>query len=153
MRGIYDYPKSGTFIKGRLGPDINQVANAMARKHGWTIEPSGETALNLLDLSTQVPGRYVFNSNGPNRQYLMGKQTIEFRKRPLKDIRAKYPKTALLVNALKSLGKDRVDRNLIRKLRANITPEERARILKDIQYVTEWVQKAIRKACMKDHYG
>ncbi|MBN1981875.1 MAG: hypothetical protein JW795_10100 [Chitinivibrionales bacterium] len=56
MRGVYDYPKIGTLIAGLLGLDIDQVAHAIARKHGWTIKPSGETALNILGLSTQVPG-------------------------------------------------------------------------------------------------
>lgn len=147
LRGIYDYPKRGTLIPGQLGPDIQQVAAALARKHGWTTEPSGETALNILGLSTQVPGRYVFNSDGPNRKYDVGKRAIEFRHRALKDLRAKYPKAALLVHGLKALGKERVNDELISKLRERIAPDERKRILKDIQYATEWVQKAIREAC------
>lgn len=147
IRGIYDYPRSGRLIPGQQGPDIQQVARALARKHGWTIEPSGETALNLLGLSTQVPGRYVFSSNGPNRSYAIGTQTLEFRKQTLKDTGARHPKTTLLVNGLKALGKERVNHALIERLREAILPNERPKVLRDIGHVTEWVQRAIRAAC------
>ncbi|MEI2613685.1 MAG: hypothetical protein V9G21_01245 [Methylotenera sp.] len=36
------------YYKKRLSPDIDQVANAYARKFNWRIEVSGESALNLL---------------------------------------------------------------------------------------------------------
>ena len=56
-RGIYDYPKYSELLQQELSPDFDQVAQAFARKFSWRIQPSGDTALNLLGLSTQVPGR------------------------------------------------------------------------------------------------
>lgn len=37
---------------------------AIARKYNWTIAPSGNTALNLLGLSTQVPSKWKYVSYG-----------------------------------------------------------------------------------------
>lgn len=53
--GVYDYPRQSELL-GQLSPDVDQVAQALARKFNWRIQPSGDTALNLLGLSTQVPG-------------------------------------------------------------------------------------------------
>ncbi|MFK5892009.1 MAG: DUF6088 family protein, partial [Pseudomonadota bacterium] len=54
-RGIYDYPKYSELLKRELSPDIEKVADAYARKFNWKIEISGNTALNILGLSSQVP--------------------------------------------------------------------------------------------------
>ena len=67
IRGIYDFPRASKFLKGPLSPDIDQVARALARKFRWRIQPSGATALNILGLSTQVPARIVYRSDGPDR--------------------------------------------------------------------------------------
>ncbi len=73
--GIYDYPRYSELLGQTLSPDIDQAARALARKFNWRIQPSGDTAMNLLGLSTQVPGRWIYLSDGPSRQYLIGNQT------------------------------------------------------------------------------
>jgi hypothetical protein len=72
IRGIYDYPRFSKFLAQQLGPDIDQVARAVARKFRWRIQPSGALALNLLGLSTQVPARAIYLSDGPDRAYKLG---------------------------------------------------------------------------------
>ncbi|MEO7621921.1 MAG: DUF6088 family protein [Gallionella sp.] len=85
-RGIYDYPKYSELLQQELSPDYDQVAQAFARKFNWRIQPAGDAALNLLGLSTQVPGRLVYLSDGPNRQYDIANYTLEFKKSALKDV-------------------------------------------------------------------
>ena len=53
-RGSADYPRQSELL-GQLSQDIDQAAQARARKFNWRIQPAGDTALNLLGLSTQVP--------------------------------------------------------------------------------------------------
>jgi hypothetical protein len=50
-----------------LSPELDQVAQALARKFNWRIQPSGDAVLNLLGLSTQVPARWIYLSDGPGR--------------------------------------------------------------------------------------
>ena len=88
-RGIYDYSKYSTILDQYLSPNFDQVAQAMARKFNWRIQPSGDAALNLLGLSTQVPGRIIYLSDGPNRKYTIGNYTLEFKKSALKDVAEK----------------------------------------------------------------
>ena len=55
LRGIYQKPKYSTFLGEYVLPSAEDVAAALARKCGWTIRADGDTALNQLGLSTQVP--------------------------------------------------------------------------------------------------
>src|SRR5690554_1878145 len=54
-RGLYDYPRYSRLLGETLGPDMDQAAHALARKFGWQIQVTGNAALNIMGLSTQVP--------------------------------------------------------------------------------------------------
>jgi hypothetical protein len=146
-RGIYDYPKYSELLQQELSPDYDQVAQAFARKFNWRIQPSGDAALNLLGLSTQVPGRLVYLSDGPNRQYDIGNHTLEFKKSALKDVGFKYRESGLLVQALKALGQERVDDAVITTLRNQINETTCKRVLKDTVTATGWVYETIKQIC------
>ena len=120
-RGIYDYPKYSEFLKQELSPDIEQVALAIARKFNWRVEISGDSALNILNLSTQIEAKYIYLSDGPNRNYkLFNGIEIEFKKSALKDIGFKYKESSLIVQALKTLGKDNITDKVIEKIKEQI---------------------------------
>jgi len=146
-RGIYDYPKFSELLQQELSPDFDQVAHAFARKFNWRIQPSGDAALNLLGLSTQIPGRLVYLSDGPNRQYDIGNYMLEFKKSALKDVGFKYRESGLIVQALKALGQDRVDESVIAKLRNQLEGTTCKRVLKDTVTATGWVYETIKRTC------
>lgn len=54
IKGFYYKPKYISLIDEYEAPVAHEVAKAIARKYNWTIAPSGNTALNILGLSTQV---------------------------------------------------------------------------------------------------
>ena len=118
---MYDYPRYSDLLQKTLSPDMDQVANAYARKFGWRIEVSGETALNLLGLSTQVPGQYVYLSDGPSKSYEVMGVRLNFKKSTLKDIGFKHRESRLIVQALKALGKERLTDAVFAKIRGQIT--------------------------------
>jgi hypothetical protein len=146
-RGIYDYPKFSELLQQELSPDFDQVAQAFARKFNWRIQPSGDAALNLLGLSTQVPGRLVYLSDGPNRHYDIGNYTLEFKKSALKDVGFKYRESGLIVQALKVLGQERVDEAVITTLRKQLDETACKRVLKDTVTATGWVYETIKQVC------
>ena len=45
------------------------MAKAIARNYNWTIAPTGDAALNLLGISTQVPSKWEYVSSGPYKEY------------------------------------------------------------------------------------
>ncbi|MDP8220357.1 MAG: DUF6088 family protein [Candidatus Stygibacter frigidus] len=149
-RGLYDYPKYSDLLNQNLSPDIDQVARAYARKFNWRIEISGESALNILGISTQVPGRYVYLSDGPNRSYDVLGTTLEFRKSALKGIGFKNKESSLLIQGLQSLGKAHITQEIIKKLRLQIDPKLYNKILKDAKVTKIWIYEIIKEVCHEE---
>jgi hypothetical protein len=150
-RGIYDYPKYSKLLQQNLSPDMEQVAHAYARKFNWQIEVSGDTALNILGLSTQIVGKYIYLSNGPNREYVIQDNTVlAFKKSALKNIGFKYKESSLIVQALKSLGKEHITDTVITKIRSQIDEKMFGKILTDTKTSTDWIYETIKEICKQE---
>jgi hypothetical protein len=146
-RGIYDYPEYSDFLKQELSPNIEEVAKALARKFNWRIEISGESALNIMGLSTQVVGRYVYLSDGTNRTYNIKGTTLEFKKASLKNMGFKHDESKLIVQALKALGKEHITKDVIEKIRKYIEPKMYSNIRNDTQTTVIWIYDTIKQIC------
>ena len=153
IRGIYDYPRFSDLLDRQLSPDLDQVAQALARKFCWRIQPSGAAAQNLIGLTTQVPGRVVYLSDGPERKYEIGKTTLVFHHTALKEAGFTQRESALLVQALKALGPDQVTPSEIQKIRSWLDPSLREKVLVDTMTATGWVYKAIQQICREESDG
>lgn len=145
LRGLYDFPKHSSFLGKELSPDIHQVARALARKFGWTIQVSENTALNILGLSTQVPTRHIYHSDGRSRSYSVASQELTFVKTSLKDTGLKYEKSAMLVQALRGIGQNNISESERKLIRNFFDKTEQKHILKDTRYVTSWVYEEIKR--------
>lgn len=145
MRGVYDYPRYSKLLDKQASPDPDGIARAIARAHGWTILPSGNTALNLLGLSTQVPAKWEYFSDGPTKTYSWDGGKLSFKHRANKETTVLSPKTALLVQALKALGEANVNRNTMTKLRKAFDAKERKRAVREARYATSWVYEIIKR--------
>jgi hypothetical protein len=150
IRGIYDYPRFSPLLKQQLSPDIDQVARAIARKFRWRIQPSGAMALNLLGVSTQVPARAVYLSDGPDRSYKIEKTALAFEHTALKEAGFKLKESGLIVQALKSLGPDQITSQVIAKIRAWLPEPLRAKVLADTKTATGWVYSEIQRITQED---
>jgi len=153
IRGVYDYPKYSDLLKQELSPSFDQVSHAIARKNGWRVQACGEAALNLLGLSNQVPGTVIYLSDGPYKTVSIGNLNIEFKKTSLKEMQINHEYTSLTLQALKSLGKENISDEIIKKIRHHWTLDERKKMLKDAQYVTDWIYEYIKQICSEDNNG
>jgi len=144
-RGLFDYPRINEKLGGQLSPDIDQVSQALARKFRWTIVPQGALAANRLGLSQQVPARYVYLSDGPTKQVRIGNRTIRFQHARPKDLRADSVLSATVIQALRHLGRDAVDQNVIGLLRDTITARDRKRLVEDTRYGTDWIHRVAKQ--------
>jgi hypothetical protein len=149
-RGMYDYPKYSELLEQLLSPDIEQVARAFSRKFNWKIEISGDSALNILGLSTQIEAKYIYLSNGSNRIYNVFDTTLEFKKSSLKDIGFKHKESSLIVQALKTLGQDRINDKVINDIRNKIESSKYKKILSDTKTTTVWIYETIKQICKED---
>lgn len=150
-RGIYDYPKYSKLLQQNLTPDMEQVAHAYARKFNWQIEVSGDTALNILGLSTQIVGKYIYLSNGPNKEYVIQDNILlAFKKSALKNIGFKYKESSLIVQAIRSLGKEHITNAVITKIRSQIDEKMFGKILTDTKTSTDWIYETIKEICKQE---
>ena len=147
LRGVYDRPRYSELLQEWAAPKVEAVAKAIARNFGWTIVPCGDTALNLLGLSTQVPAVWSYISNGPYRNYQIGKMDLEFKHTANRDIDRLSPVSALVVQALKALGKENIGAAEKRRLSAALTEENKARLLKETQHSTAWIFETVKEIC------
>jgi hypothetical protein len=150
IRGVYDYPKHSASLGRALSPDLDRVARALARKFGWRIQVTGPAALNLLGLSTQVPGRVAYVSDGPSRTYTVEGRDLTFVHTALREAGFKEWESSVLVQALKALGPDRITPAAVRTMRDFLEEGMRNRVLRDTPTVTGWVRNAILRICRED---
>ena len=153
LRGVYDYPRYSAVLGKPIAPDIDQVAHALARKFAWRIQPDGATAQNLLGLSTQVPARVVYLSDGPNRSYAIGNTPLAFEHTALKEAVFKLRESRLVVQALKAFGEKRITPKLISQIRAQFDRALRQRMLLDTKTATGWVYAAIQQIAKEGPNG
>lgn len=144
LSGIFDYPIYSELLQEWLAPDVDAVAQAIARKNQWHIQITGESALNYLGLSTQVPGRYLYLSDAQSREYQLMNSTIEFNRSPLKQSKFKSRQTEIITQALLSLGESNLNDAVITKITDFITEKEKSRILKDSRYAPAWIGELLR---------
>lgn len=147
LNGIYEKPKYSKLLKEYVAVDPDQVAKAIARNYHWTIAPCGYTALNLLGISTQVTAIWSYISDGPYRKYEWNNTCIEFKHRTNKEISGLSYMTRLIIQALKTLGKENISKEVIVMLSDRLTFEEKTTMLKEAAESTDWVYNVIRKIC------
>jgi hypothetical protein len=138
-RGLFDVPRVNPALGGELSPDIDEAARAIARRQRWKIVPEGAWAANLLGLSTQVPSKIIYLTDGPNNEVPIGRRTIYFKHSRPKAMAGPEGKSALVVQALRYLGKERVGPREIEKLRAGLSPAEMRKLVKDTRFGVDWI--------------
>lgn len=143
-KGVYLYP----YIDKELGvllPSVERVAIAITKRDKSRIQPTGLYALNKLGLSTQVPMKVVFHTDGLPRKISIGKQTIIFMKTAPKNLSYKGEIMPLVVAALKELGKDKVSDDVLRVIKKSMQYESKEILLADVYIAPQWITDILLK--------
>lgn len=147
-RGVYMKPRHSTLLNQPVPARSDDVAKAMARNFGWTIIPCGDTALNLLGLSTQVPAVWSYVSDGPYRSYTVDGIKLQFKHTDRKsEIIGLSEKTALVIQALRAIGKENITPKDIKKLSEKLDEAEKSRLLLEGQRAAAWIYETIKQIC------
>lgn len=147
LNGIYEKPRYSELLKEYVAVDPDAVARTIARSYHWSIIPSGNTALNLLGLSSQVPAVFAYVSDGPYKTYKWNSAKLEFKHRTSKEITGLSYMSGLLIQALKTLGKSNVTPEVIKTLSSKLSAKEKEACLKEAKEATDWVYESIREIC------
>jgi hypothetical protein len=143
MRGIYDLPRWSAILKKAAPPDLEAVAQALARKFGWSLLPCDEGAMNGFGLSTQIPARKAYLSTGPTRTYRVGKHTIEFRHRCSRETDILGRNARMVVRALKGLGKGYATREIVADMASRYSDDEWRQICEASKRVSSWIRDLV----------
>jgi len=141
-KGIYLNPKIDPQL-GKLHPSLEDVAHAIANKEKVRIRPTGAYALNRLGLSTQVPMKVVFLTDGSPRKIKIGKGTISFKHTTPKKLAAEDPLTFLVIQALLELGKDGIDDEVFNRLHQVLQDKSTKTIREDAKLAPIWIAKIL----------
>lgn len=148
INGFYYKANYNELLDDYEAVSIHELALAIARKYNWNIAPYNSTALNLLGLSTQVPSHYKYISSGRYKEYNIGDTILEFKKVSPGEIANMSIKTATVIQAIKSLGKDNITDDVILKIRKNLSIKEKEDLLRDAKSTSSWIYEVIRKICV-----
>ena len=147
-RGIFVRPQIDEFI-GKITPKIEDIADAIARRAKAKIVPTGDYALNRLGLSTQVPMKIVYLTDGSARNIKVGNYTISFIRTSPKNVAAIGKISRLAIQALKSIGKDKIRQAEIEQIQNALLKEKRAYLEHDLCIAPAWIKEIIRYSLEK----
>ena len=148
-RGLYDYPRPHPVL-GVAAPPPEAVAKALAGRHGIRLQPSGAYAANLLGLSTQVPAKIVFLTDGPSRIVRVGNQEIRLVRTTPRNMGPARRISGTVIQALRYLGQAQVDAAVIRTLRRKLRPADKQQLLRDLPFAPAWVGAHLRAIARRE---
>ena len=143
LRGIYQKPKFSKLLGEYVLPYVEDVAAALARKCGWTTRADGDTALNQLGLSTQVPANWAYLSDGPYRKYAFQGGTIVFKHSANRLLGNLSREAALVVQALRALGREHLTHETLQRLAERFDRKTWKQIEVESICVSDWIREVI----------
>lgn len=137
-RNLYNYPEIHPEL-GMVEPSLDSITQALAGRDAIRLQPSGASAANLLGLSTQVPMRVVYLTDGPSKIFKIGNRQIVFKRTTPRNMAMAGKISGLIVQALRYLGKNNMDKDVIISLDKRLDNAAKAQLLKDIRYAPAWI--------------
>ena len=144
-RGIYSLPKKSKLLGTFIIPTVEDIAKDIARREKARIIPTGLYAMNMLGLSTQVPLKAVYLTDGTPRKLEIGGRLLIFKKTTPKNLSAWGEISGLVILALKSIGRENVTEGLEEKVIELLKKEKVENIRNDIKLAPEWIRVIMRK--------
>jgi len=139
--GLYDYPRIHARL-GALAPAPDVVAKAFARETGSNLQMAGAQAANALGLSTQVPARSVYLTDGPSRRVVLGKRIVDIRHASPKHLVAPGSMAGTVVQALRHLGPDSASA-VVDAAAPRLKDSDRRALANGIKQAPAWMRPAI----------
>jgi len=148
-RGLYYYPRVNPRLGIPVTPDVDQFAQAIGRRTGSRMVPSGAVAANLFGLSTQVPAKFLYLSDGRSRRLRVGRIEIQIKHVTPKELPRGGQSSAMVFQALRHLGREAVDAQVVARLRAVLSVKQKRELAQDARYTTDWIANVVRQITLR----
>jgi 6-pyruvoyl-tetrahydropterin synthase len=140
--GIYLKPKKDPLL-GIIYPTTEEIAKQIAQRDKARIAPTGVMALYLLGLTTQIPLKAVYLTDGSQREIKIGKRTIKFKRTVPRSFAITDELLHLIVQALKELGQNGVSEEFLKKIASSVHRLEPRIVDMQLRFAAVWIQKII----------
>ncbi len=144
-RGIFTRPKRDKQL-GLTLPSAEEIAQSIAKRDHVKIVPSGAQALHLLGLSEQVPLNLVYLTDGSPRIINIGARSIRFKRTSPKNLKAKGEISSLVIQALRSIGKDGLDKVTEDKIHQILKKEDPKKLNHDLYLPPVWIREILQNS-------
>lgn len=143
QRGLYDLPRMSKLLDKPLTPSPDELVRAWAKNNGLKVVPSGASAANALGLSTQVPAKIVYYTNGRTQTLKLGPYTVKLLNRGPKTMDVTGRMAPLVLQALRHIGRDGVSSEVVRHLQAVLSQREKAELMCNLHHAPAWMLPVI----------
>lgn len=144
-RGLYELPQMGKLLGLPQIQSPDKLVQAWAKNNGLRVIPSGAYAANLLGLSTQVPAKIVYYTNGRTQTLNLGPYLIKFLNRGPKTMDVRGQASPLVLQALRYLGKDGVTPDVIARLRSLLPQKAKLELKSNIRLAPAWMRPVMEE--------
>ena len=141
--GIYIKPKASRF--GNVPVPLEKIAEKIAERDKCKILPDGNTAANLIGLSTQVPMNLSYITTGSTRTINIGNRKIAFRHASPRNFAAKGHVVPLLIQGIKEIGEDNINDSQYAELKRFIDRQQDPYLKDDLLIAPAWIQRILKK--------
>ncbi len=138
--GLYHFPRVNPKLGGVLNPLADAVAQAVARKTDSRVIPSGVMAANVLGVSTQVPAKAIYLTDGPTRHIRYGSQTIIFKHATPRTMAVSGRTSAIVFQALRYAGREGMTDKMIHKIGRELSARDKQVLKKDMRHAVAWMR-------------
>jgi len=145
-RGIYTKPEYSKLMGKEILPSLEEIAAAIAKRDKARIIPTGSYALNVLGLSTQIPLKIVYLTDGTPRRIKIGNSDILFRRSSPKNFSYQGEISTLAIQALKEIGQGNLTAEEEDKLIRILKTEDYNNLKHDIAIAPQWISEILAKA-------
>lgn len=142
-QGIYVKPAVSRF--GLVPPSVGKIVEAIAARDHTEVMPCGETALNVLGLSTQVPMKYTYITSGSKRTIKLANTSILLKTAVPRYFSYETRLVGMMVQALKTLKEENIEPYHLQQISMLLAKEPNQEALKrDVLRMPAWMKRIVK---------
>ena len=137
--GLYDMPRFSDVLNRPAPVDIEAVISALERRDGVRTMPDGLVAANQLGLTTAIPAKVSYVTDGSPRTLKIDGTTIHFRHASPRVMQWAGKPAAPVVQALRWLGREAAaDARVVSTLRRRLPDKVKRDLKRNISDLPGW---------------
>lgn len=144
--GVFYLPRYSSVLKSTVPPDIDRVAEAIAKSERARIIPVGNYALYKAGLTTQVPSVAVFGTDGTARVIKLNDgRTIKFKAAAARNFAYNSPVVQTVVSAMREIGEKNITEDEVSRVKKLCSSVNKETLESDLRLAPEWISKALKR--------